>query len=363
MGRGDSLMRSADVVIVGGGLIGLAVAAAAAARGATVILASESRPGEASAAGAGMLAPGAESTELPRPAVARFAIAGRDLFPSYLASLREDTGIDVPLDRDGILDLMAEAPVQLPEHSEWLDTRALHALEPEIGDFAGALLHKSDGSVDNVILLAALQSRVNALGSVTRIAKGARAVDVTGRRPRVTLASGERLEGAALVLAAGAWAGRLDGLPRALPVHPVRGQMLALASARLHHVVYGAGGYLVPRGDGRTLVGATMESVGYDNATTVEGAAALAAIAAKISPSLADLPPLAHWAGLRPLTPDHLPILGPDPDVPFLLYACGHGRNGILLAPITGDAVGALATGGSTPYDLSPFAISRFAEA
>jgi glycine oxidase ThiO len=355
-------MRSADVVIIGGGLVGLAVAGAAGARGAAVVLVSESRPGEASPAGAGMLAPGAEGDELPGAAVVRFALAARDLYPSYLASLREQTGIDVPLYRNGILELMAAHPDgAIPEQSEWLDARALHALEPAIGDFAGALLHHHDGSVDNVILLEALRRRAHDLATVAMIAGSARAVDVTGSRPRVTLASGETLEGGALVIAGGAWSGAIAGLPRAVPVHPVRGQMLSVSSTALGHATYGAGGYLVPRTDGRTLVGATMERVGFDSATTAAGAAALAAIAARIAPAIVSAPRIAHWAGLRPLTPDHLPILGADPDVPSLFYACGHGRNGILLAPITGTVVGALVCGEASPYDLSPFGIARFA--
>jgi glycine/D-amino acid oxidase-like deaminating enzyme len=105
-----------------------------------------------------------------------------------------------------------------------------------------------------------------------------------------------------------------------------------------------------------------MEEAGFDSNTTPEGLAYLSAIAHRVVPASASAQPLSHWAGLRPVTPDRLPILGRDPDAPHLLYACGHGRNGILLAPITGEAIGALAVGAPTEYDLSPFAIERFAE-
>ncbi len=352
------------MIVVGGGLIGLAVASGAAARGASVCVVGESRTGEASAAGAGMLAPGAESDELRGDVVVRFAVAGRDLFPSYLQSIRERTGIEVPLDRSGILELsFDEKPASPPVGSEWLDAGALHALEPTLADFTGATLHPYDGSVDNVVLLQALRRLVRTYDAAVLVAGRARSIDVSGMRPRVTLASGDSIEGGFVVLAGGAWVSQLGGLPRPVPVRPVRGQMLSLGASTLHHVTYGGGGYLVPRTGGRTLVGATMEDVGYDCSTTQEGRDTLTSVAARIAPSLGAAPLLSHWAGLRPITPDGLAILGPDPDAPSLLYACGHGRNGILLAPITGESIGAMAVGEAASFDLSPFAIGRFTAA
>jgi glycine/D-amino acid oxidase-like deaminating enzyme len=135
--------------------------------------------------------------------------------------------------------------------------------------------------------------------------------------------------------------------------------MVALDGAPLAHVVYGPRGYVVPRG-GESLVGSTMERVGFHPGTTPAGMAAIAAAAAEISPALASLPLSDHWSGLRPVTPDLLPIIGPDPDAPNLLYACGHARNGVLLAPLTGDCVAALAAGAKPAHDLSPFAVTRF---
>ena len=356
-------MTTADVVVVGGGLVGLAVAAAAAARGASVCLITESRTGEASAAGAGMLAPGAESDALQGDAVIRFAVAGRDLFPAYLAALRERTDIDVPLDRTGILELAIEhEPRSHPAGSEWLDARALRTLEPTLAPFPGALLHPYDGSVDNVVLLQAMRRLVRTYSRVTVVAGRARALDTSGARPRVILAGDEAVEGASVVVAGGAWVAQLGGLPRPLPVRPVRGQMLSLGASGLSHVTYGGGGYLVPRTGGRTLVGATMEHVGYDNSTTAEARASLTAIAARLSPALGAAPLLSHWAGLRPVTPDALPILGHDSAAPGVLYACGHGRNGILLAPITGETIGAMAVGESPSFDLTPFSVDRFAQ-
>jgi len=363
-------VRAADVVVLGAGLVGLAVAADAAARGASVLLVGESRFGEASPAGAGMLAPGAESEELHDDPVLRFAIAGRDLFPSFLGALANETGSAVPFDRNGILELVADdEPVRRPKGSEWIDAQALRTIEPALGDFAGAVLHPHDGSVDNLALVVAMRRRVELRRTIEIVRASVRSVNVLAARPRVILEDGDVLEGASLVLATGAWVAQIDGLPRAIPVRPVRGQLLMLEGAFARHVIYGGGGYVVPRryldaphSFERTIIGATMEEVGFDNSTTAEGLAYLTAIARRVSPASASAQIVSHWAGLRPVTPDRLPILGRDPDVPHLLYACGHGRNGILLAPITGEAIGALAIGAPTHHDLSPFGIERFAE-
>jgi glycine oxidase len=334
------------------------------------MLVGETRFGEASPAGAGMLAPGPESDELPSDAVRSFAIAARDLYPSFLSALRDETGTDVPFDRNGILELVDDGePPRRPLGSEWIDERALRELEPELGTFSGAVLHKHDGSVDNLVLFGAMKRRVESRRSITLVRASIRSVNVTVARPRVILDDGDVVEGGSLVIATGAWAAQLQGLPRPIPVRPVRGQLLMLEGALSRHVIYGGGGYLVPRRYPhapdpfeRTIIGATMEDAGFVNETTPEGFAELTAIARRVSPAATSAQLVSHWAGLRPITPDRLPILGRDPDVPRVIYACGHGRNGILLAPITGEAIGALAVGAESPHDLSPFSIERFAE-
>jgi glycine oxidase len=362
-------VRSADVLVLGAGLVGLAVAAEASARGASVLLVGETRFGEASPAGAGMLAPGAESAELPNDPVRNFAVAGRDLYPAFLDALRDETGIDVPFDRRGILELVEGGePALRPPGSEWIDAQALRELEPGLRSFAGAVRHPRDGSVDNVVLHAALQRRAASRRSITVVRAAARSVNVALARPRAVLDDRDVVEGGSLVVATGAWASQLEGLPRPIPVRPVRGQLLMLDGALARHVIYGGGGYIVPRhgpyGSApreRTIIGATMEETGFVNETTPEGLAELTAVVRRVLPDSAPIQLLSHWAGLRPITPDRLPILGPDPDVPRLLYACGHGRNGILLAPITGEAIGALAVGAQSPHDVSTFSIARFA--
>jgi glycine/D-amino acid oxidase-like deaminating enzyme len=361
-------VRSADVVILGAGLVGLAVAAEVSGRGASVLLVGESRLGEASPAGAGMLAPGAENAELPNDPVRNFAVSGRDMYPAFLKALAAETGIDVPFDRNGILELVDEgAPVLLPPGAEWMDARRLRELEPGLRSFQGAVHHPHDGAVDNVVLVEAMQRRVESRRSITVLRAGARSIDATHARPRAMLDGGDVVEGGSLVLATGAWVAQLEGLPRPLPVRPVRGQLLTLDGALTRHVIYGGGGYIVPRRGPRgakpferTVVGATMEEAGFANETTPEGLAELTAVARRVLAASTSVKLVSHWAGLRPITPDKLPILGPDPDVPQLLYACGHGRNGILLAPITGEAIGALAVGAQSPHDISTLSIERF---
>src|SRR5262249_37092222 len=141
----------------------------------------------------------------------------------------------------------------------------------------------------------------------------------------------------------------------------VRGQMIAYDAAPLQRAVYGPTGYVVPRANGRTVIGATMERAGYESITTAEGIARLERTAAEIFPGFSDMRRADAWAGLRPISAALQPILGPDPDEPRLLYATGHSRNGILMTPLTGDCIAALLVGDSPPSSVAEFSISRFA--
>jgi glycine oxidase len=171
------------------------------------------------------------------------------------------------------------------------------------------------------------------------------------------------LAAGSVVIAAGAWSGGIGGLPTSLPVRPVRGQMFSLAadaaSDRVARIVETADCYLVPREE-RLLVGATVEEVGWRQGPTPAGLAMLAAAAARVVPATAEAAIVESWAGFRPGTPDDLPILGRDPDMPDVLYATGHFRNGILLAPITAAAIADLLTGRAAVADLAPFGVARF---
>lgn len=352
-----------DVVIIGGGLVGLATATACAARGADLTVLSAHRPGEASTAAAGMLAPGMESGD-PGPAH-DFAIRARDLYPSYLDALAEMTGQRVPLIRTGVIELIADRDEadrrheSMPPGALWLTSVQLHALEPDLSPPGGALFYPDDGAVDNVALMHALDAMVSANPAVRVLSETATGIALDGARPAVRLASGATLECDTLVIAAGAWTPALEGLPRPIPIEPLRGQMIEYADASLHHVVYGGHGYVVPRGS-HTVAGSTMEHVGFATGTTPEALDDIASRALSLCPILAGARRQRTWFGFRPVTPDLLPILGRDPEVPALVYACGHSRNGILLGPLSGECVAALAAGEEPLADLSPFSITRF---
>jgi glycine oxidase len=215
--------------------------------------------------------------------------------------------------------------------------------------------------VDNVRLTDALTAIVARHPSVRVLDDAAVMVDLDSAIPAVVAGSAGRVSARRIVLAAGAWTGTIQGLPRPVPVRPVRGQICTIQTAPLRHVVLSSDGYMVTRGVDRTLVGSTMEEVGFDAGTTQIAIDRLRQAAAAVCAALDGRPVLEAWSGLRPATPDLLPILGPDPDCRALIYACGHSRNGILLAPITASAVSAIAADEAPPWDLTPFSIERFA--
>jgi glycine oxidase len=166
-----------------------------------------------------------------------------------------------------------------------------------------------------------------------------------------------------VVVAAGSWAGRIGGLPRVLPVEPVRGQLVAVEALppRFRHCVDSPRVYTVPRADGRLIIGATVERAGFRKAVTPAGIRALLSSAVEVAPWVDDLPIVESWSGLRPGTPDDLPVLGADPELPNLFYATGHYRNGILLAPVTAELIGEAVLGSAPAAEaLAPFGIGRF---
>jgi glycine oxidase ThiO len=355
--------NSPDVLVIGSGLIGLACATAAAERGLNVQLVGETLAGESSIAAAGLLAPSIEREE---GHASDFATAARDRYPSYLEWLRERSGIDVPLNRDGIIQLAVnEAGVRglrraMPDSAQWLDATSLATLEPALTHALGGVLHPTDGAVDNVRLLEALRIAVGRnprirteRDTIGELRFSSAATEAIGR-------SGATYAADRIVLAAGAWSNTIVGLPRSVPVEPVRGQMIAYDGVPLRRAVYGPTGYVVPRVSGRTLVGATMERAGYQSHTTPEGLARLERTAAEILPQFAGVRPQHAWAGLRPISADLQPILGPDPQEPRLLYATGHSRNGVLMTPITADCIAALLRDESSPADITAFSIARF---
>lgn len=345
-----------DVVVLGTGVIGLACALELADRHLRVSVLGRPRGGEASIAAAGLLAPSVEPLE---GSAGAFAAVARDLYPEWVAALEERWGARVALSRDGILEL--PGPHRAVRVSEgWLDSDALRDLEPALAGHAGATLYPLDGWVDNVALMNALNGAAQRHPGIEWTAALAVRLEARGDdEPVIHDEHGQAHRAPEIILAAGAWTPGIQGVGRRLPVEPVRGQMLAYPASPLKHAVYARDAYLVPRGD-HLLVGSTMERVGFDYSITDSAGDALHSAAANAVPLLADMETTRRWAGLRPVTPDMLPVIGRDPERPSVIFACGHSRNGILMARATALAVADLITEAASRYDLRPFSPRRF---
>jgi len=360
-----------DVIVVGGGPVGAAAARELALAGRRVlVLESNGDMGQGWRAAAGMLAPQIEAD--PEDPLLELGLAGRELYSALAGALRETTGIDIGLWREGIAHVAA-SEVEAGElrsrcawqrqHSflsDWLDAEEVKARWPWLGPTAGALWAPREGALEPEKLVAALLADAERLGSV--VVRDA-AVSIDQRGDRVTGVIGQEGRYAApdVLIAAGAWSGTIEGMPRPLAVAPVRGQMAALpwpASAR-RAIVYGHGCYLVARGE-EAILGSTMEYAGFRPETTSAGLARIFAGATALCPSLSSAAVRRTWAGLRPVTPDGRPIIGSEPRLPGLWYATGHGRNGILLAGITGVIVRQLLDGEQTVEDIEAYAPTRF---
>ncbi len=370
-------MSAPDVLVIGGGIIGCAVAADAAERGLRVTVLERGRTGEeASWAAAGMLSPLAEAVG-PGPFL-DLLLEARERFPALAPRLRDATGIDIGYRDEGaiVLALRPEDDDVLNARLDWqrgsglaverLDAREVLEREPAVTDAVRwGLLYPGDHQVDARRLSRAFRVLAERRGAVVREGEEVREISIRGGRAiGVLLADGAREEGATVVVAGGAWSGRLHGLPRPLPLRPVHGQLAAVEHLPplFRHIVTAAGIYAVPRADGRMVLGATEEECGFRKAVTPAGLARVLQGAAAISPVLGEATLTGFWSGLRPTTPDRLPVLGADPEVNGLLYATGHHRNGILLAPITGELIGAMAAGEEPALDLGPYGAGRFGD-
>jgi glycine oxidase len=363
-----------DVAIVGAGIQGSSVALRLAQAGRSVAVLERAIPGaEASSAAGGILSPGVEAVE-PGPfhALCRASLDRYEAFAREVEALsgmsvgyRALGTLEVALDDEHAKVLAARAE-RMQRHRlpvEVLDDAAVRRLEPALSpEVRGALFFPEEASLDPRLLARAVYvaaARAGATfvtGQVKRIAvEGGRAVGVDHDRGRI---DAERV-----VLAAGSWSLLVEGhgLP-AGAVRPVRGQIAILDTRPplLSRAVFSGHGYLVPRPDGRILSGSTMEEVGFEKAVTAGGLRHVLDVAIGIAPALEHAPVVETWSNFRPASPDGEPILGAG-TVPGLFYATGHTRNGILLAPITADAIAATILGRPAPVDLAPFSPARLA--
>ena len=353
---------SADAVVIGGGVIGLACAWRAAQAGLDVTVIERSRPGAgASGVAAGMLAPVGEAT-WGEDRLLELALASHRAWPEFAAELAEAAGQDVgmlelgalhiALDRDEAAELRRryELMDSLGLEAEWLGPSACRELEPGLGSGGhGGVYAPHEAAVDPRLLVAALAAAFERAGGTIEIAEvGGGLFDGTRLAGVRTAAGGEHRAGS-VVLAAGAWSAAEWLPPEARPeVRPVKGQILTLAGPPARPVcerlVVSERIYLVPRADGRLIVGATVEEQGFDTRITAGGVHELLREAYRALPEIAELELVEATAGLRPTTPDNMPLIGPGA-IDGLILATGHFRNGILLAPLTGDRIASLLAG------------------
>ena len=359
------------VLIVGGGIIGCATAYELAKAGCQVAVFERATPGaEASSAAAGLLAPLGESNDTN---FARLALASWRLYPGVVDELQRRTGIDVEYVTRGTIYPMsatqtrrdADAWVLNKEFGvEVLEGADVQALEPALSPkIRHAIFVKGDHWLNNQrLVLAYAQAAVSAGAELNTGCNVSRLV-VEGSRVRALVTDGERVDGDAVLLAAGAWSAELMApIGSGLRIEPRRGQMIALAHVPpiLTYCVHGEA-YMAPRPSGELVIGATVERAGFQRAVTAEGIAGLLRAAIELVPSLRELPIARTWCGFRPWAPDSLPVLGPWPGVDGLFVATGHFRNGILLAPITARLMTEWITGAEPSVSVKDFLPDRFA--
>ncbi|MGW6908490.1 glycine oxidase ThiO [Streptomyces sp. NPDC054940] len=380
-----SRTRTSDVLVIGGGIIGLVTAWRAAQRGFTTTVVDPEPGGGAAQVAAGMLA---AVTELHygEQTLLGLNLASARRYPDFAAELTDLTGHDLGYRRCGTLAVALDSDdrAHLRElhtlqrqsglESEWLSGRDCRRLEPMLAPgVRGGLRVDGDHQIDPRRLAAALVVACERAGVVFHRAWAERLDVVRERAAGVTTSDGTALGAGQVVLAAGSLSGRLPGVPDAVlpPVRPVKGQVLRLTvpkryapflSRTVRAVVRGSQVYLVPRESGELVVGATSEELGWDTTVTAGGVYELLRDAHELVPGITELPLTETRAGLRPGSPDNAPLLGPT-ELAGLLLATGHYRNGVLLTPVTGDAMAHVLATGELPDEARPFTPRRFGAA
>lgn len=362
----NSMNSSQDILIIGGGIIGLSLAVELKLRGASVTAICQDFQQAAARAAAGMLAPQAE--QIPPSPMLDLCLKSRALYPEWTDKLEAITGLPTGYWASGILAPVCEGEVyEQPESSslnyQWLEGDTLRQHQPGLGEkVIGGWWYPEDGQVDNRALFQALQTAAREL-QVEIIQDSAIELIRQGNRVFGVETTAGKLQAERYVLATGAWSEKLLDIP----VSPIKGQMLSVSvpenykiTQPLQMVLFGRGIYIVPRQDGRIIIGATSENVGFTAGNTPAGMQTLLAGAIKLYPELQDYPVQEIWWGFRPNTPDELPILGTS-DWDNLILAIGHYRNGILLAPVTAKLLGDLILEQKSDPLLADFHYSRFA--
>ena len=366
-------MKKFDVAIAGGGLIGGSIALELSRAGMRVGLFDRQQPGqEASWASAGILSPAPENPE--SVALVPLGKASLSLYPAFIAQVEEVSGMSTGFRAKGTLealfshDTKAELSTIIALHhglglkAEPLRAEDARELEPALSEeVKAAVLRPDECSVDNRALTIAVLDAARRSGAEISSGNGAKAIWREGGRCRGLILQNEKVEAAWTIIAAGSFSAAIEGVAAYAPVRPAKGQIVALRAEDLEieRVLWSEHIYLVPRNDGRILAGATVEYVGFDKRTTARGIEKILSAAIELAPGLANARVEETWAGLRPDSPDHLPILGPT-DLEGLLMATGHFRSGILLTPITARLIREWITEQKVSLDWDRFSPLRF---
>jgi glycine oxidase len=369
-------MKRFDVAIAGGGLIGGSIALELARAGLHVGLFERQTPGqEASWAGAGILSPAPENAAM--VSLVPLARASMSLYPDFVQNVEEISGQNAGYRPKGTLQALFSATAReelstiialhhgLGLKAEPLSAQDARELEPALSDeVEAAVLRPDEASVDNRALASAIFEAARRSG--VQIFEGARVNAIWRESARCAglYVDGEKIAAQWTAIAAGCFSAQIEGAATIAPVRPAKGQMIALRAddVQIERVLWSENIYLVPRDDGRILVGATVEHVGFDKNVTAGGLEKLLRAAIELAPSLANARVVETWAGLRPDSPDHLPILGPA-DLDGLLVATGHFREGILLTPITARLMREWITERRVSVDWERFSPLRFQSA
>jgi glycine oxidase len=372
-----------DVAVIGGGVIGCAIAWRLGQAGMRVMVIERGQPGrEASHAAGGMLVPQAEADRADD--FFQLGVKSRAMYADFARELRETTGIDVEYRTEGTLYLALtdEDEAELDRRWQWqreagLNVKRLNAdcarkLEPQVNDrLRWALKFPDDHQVDNRRLMLALAAAAQSVGAEFQTNTEAIRLLTESQAGHRRVTGIETTKGPVqartIVLAAGSWSSLLTdergNSVTGFRIKPVRGQMIAIENPTppLRHIIYSCRGYLVPRLSGHVITGSTTEYVGYDKSVTAGGVASIIERAVEIAPALKGQAIREMWAGLRPKGRDNMPVLGADPNLSGLIYATAHYRNGILLTPITAQSVSEIIRTGESSYNLTPFSVTRFA--
>ncbi len=371
------------VIIVGGGVIGLGIGWQLAKAGCTISIYERDQAGRAASwAAAGMLAPHAE-VHFEERALLELGVQSCRMYPEWVAELeadsqtsvgyRADGTLIVGVDRDDARELehLYESQQLLDLKVEWITGTEAREMEPLLSPkITAAIWSKDDHQVDNRAMVDALIRAYRSVNGILHENTPVDRIEVVNGKAEGIWVKGNLEEADVIVLAAGCWSSDIDGLPKAVqpPVRPVKGQMLALQMEEgivLHKVIraprakYPTDVYLVPKDDGRLVIGATNEEMDFDTRLTAGGLFELLRGTWEAVPGIYDLPVLETWTGLRPGSRDNAPILGKT-SVENLIMATGHYRNGILLTPVTAREIASLILTGRNSETIAPFELSRF---